>query len=489
MRIQSIKEKTNITKTGLAGVLVGMAFAPFHISPGCFFISFLANRIQRSVRLSQAIKHAFAFSLCYHTLCLYWIAAALFVDIEAFWWGVPFALFGIPLGISVFFLAIVGCWSFAFRHSRFYILHFIASWMSFEYILHHVPFGGFPWINMVHTVSCCLYLAQGIKFLGYWGMSFVVLYISCSFYSRQWLHALCSCLMCLSITVCGYIVLKENATQFHNVGLVLVQPSIDQQYKWDENRFIEQLDLQIELSNHSNTSQDTIIIWPEAAVPSILTNKLLDFLRSQIQKRDVLIFGGIRESEGKIYTGAYSIDNKGLEFMYDKKHLVPFGEYVPRYFGFVHKITHGNIDYSPGSAEAALYEIFNLKIRPLVCYELIFNHEIGEGADLIVHITNDAWYGRSSGPYQHFEIAKIRAIEKSIPVVRVGNNGITGIIDQWGRVIVCTELDDVNSIISQVPKISYDNYDVVMKSKLMVKILIVFITAMYCIFNKKYLKV
>jgi apolipoprotein N-acyltransferase len=135
---------------------------------------------------------------------------------------------------------------------------------------------------------------------------------------------------------------------------------------------------------------------------------------------------------------------------------VPFGEYMPlRDIFFFKKITHGAIDYTQGKREIVALEQYNLKILPLVCYESIFPFEVmtsNQDADLIVNVTNDAWYGHSSGPYQHFEISRLRAVENGLPMIRSGNNGISAIIDPLGRVISKLGLDEVDILDNYLPK-------------------------------------
>ena len=150
------------------------------------------------------------------------------------------------------------------------------------------------------------------------------------------------------------------------------------------------------------------------------------------------------------------MDDRGkLQFDYHKTHLVPFGEYIPfsKYLP-LQKITHGMVDYTPGKREVLYLESLNLYIQPLVCYESIFSEEVrisNSVADLMVNITNDAWYGKSSGPYQHFEISRMRAIENGLPMIRAGNNGISAIIDPVGRVLKKLDLDQISVIDGLIP--------------------------------------
>ena len=149
--------------------------------------------------------------------------------------------------------------------------------------------------------------------------------------------------------------------------------------------------------------------------------------------------------EPHLYTSAYAINqSSNMLFNYNKAHLVPFGEYIPlrSYFPLLKKLTPGLLDYSAGKGgEVVTLPQFNLKIRPLICYEAIFPREsITKNVDVIINLTNDSWYGASTGPYQHFHMARMRAVENGLPFVRVAGSGISAIIDPLGRIIAETPL-------------------------------------------------
>ena len=172
----------------------------------------------------------------------------------------------------------------------------------------------------------------------------------------------------------------------------------------------------------------------------------------------VLITGAISEVGSKTYTSVNAIDPDGkMLFEYHKQHLVPFGEYVPfKEFLPIKKLTAGFEDYDAGDGDAILdlsLEKGNLKIRPLICYESVFADEVkANAADLLINFTNNAWFGNSSGPYQHFYIGKFRAIENGIPMITVANNGISGVVDAMGRIISKTKINDIVALDCLIPK-------------------------------------
>ncbi len=182
-------------------------------------------------------------------------------------------------------------------------------------------------------------------------------------------------------------------------------------------------------------------------------------------ENQILITGSVsdnnkKEEEIEIYSSMVGLNKDSYHnfavFEYHKSHLVPFGEYMPlRKIIPFKKITHGLVDYTPGKKESIYLQKFNLNILPLICYESIFPNEViasNKNADIIINITNDAWYGNSSGPYQHFQISKMRTIENGLPMIRASNNGISAFIDPLGRVLKQTKLNDITIIDSFIPK-------------------------------------
>ena len=179
-----------------------------------------------------------------------------------------------------------------------------------------------------------------------------------------------------------------------------------------------------------------------------------------------LITGGITDnqsnpqrSKDKIFASIYALDSDGnLIFDYHKSHLVPFGEYVPfsDYISYMNKLTPGDQEYSAGYPGFIVsLSHLGLNIRPLLCYEIIFPGEVlmsNKEVDCIMNLTNDAWYGVSGGPYQHYYMSRIRAVESRMPLIRVANNGISAVIDPFGRIVNSTTLNQVIAVDAYLPR-------------------------------------
>jgi apolipoprotein N-acyltransferase len=211
-----------------------------------------------------------------------------------------------------------------------------------------------------------------------------------------------------------------------------------------------------------------VIVWPETAVPYILTKtpEALKSISDVLEDRQVLLAGAIRMEEPSgneeplYYNSIYAIDSDGeITGAADKVHLVPFGEYVPLE-NILRRLGVSEVVEMPGGFTAAatrrsLAVMDGFDALPLICYEAIFPAEMGyQGppADAIVNVTNDAWYGDTPGPYQHFRQAQLRAVEQGLPLVRAANNGLSGIVDPYGRIIDALALDAVGVVDATLPR-------------------------------------
>lgn len=450
----------------LLGILSGLVFAPTFLLPALLTLSYLCYVVQKSTNWQEAAKLGFIFGFGHFLSGIYWISIGVSVYIADFWWVIPFALFGLPSVLACFISASSAA-SFFYKNSKYYHFIFCLFWVLFEWVRSWI-FTGLPWNLIGYAFSFSDILIQSLSIFGIYGLSFIVIYISTSFYpffTKQFNRAkilIYTSVITLAVMITyGSIILNNNPTNFTDIKVRLVQPSIPQTEKWSKEEFWHNLTLLINLSENSELTD--LIIWSEAAlvVPFDLPpvkSKLLEMLNNNT----VLITGGISDNkkhgeESELYTAMYALAKNGNKlFEYHKSHLVPFGEYMPlkKILPFK-KLTHGLVDYKEGEGGLVYLDKYNLKIKPLICYESIFpdlvrtNNKI---ADVIINVTNDTWYGKSSGPYQHFHISRSRAVENGLPMIRVANNGISAIIDPLGRVIDKLDLNEVNYINGLVPQ-------------------------------------
>jgi apolipoprotein N-acyltransferase len=247
------------------------------------------------------------------------------------------------------------------------------------------------------------------------------------------------------------------------VRLRLVQPNIPQDLKWDPQRLEGNFRVALELSRAPASTAVTHVIWPETAVPFVLAAEpaRVAALAAVTPPGGLLVTGAIRavrlaDASVRAWNSLQAVDAEGrIVATYDKFHLVPFGEYVPfRGLLSIAKITPGNLDFTPGPGLVTLDLPGLPPVSPLICYEIIFPDEVALRAPRpawLLNLTNDAWFGISSGPYQHFAAARFRAVEEGLPVVRAANNGISAVVDPYGRVVARLGLGATGVVDSDLP--------------------------------------
>lgn len=455
----------------IAGLICGLSFAPVFFLPGIFCTSLLVAQIKLSKSKFEATKFGFMFGFGFYLSSLYWISFALGVFIDQFWWAIPFALFGLPAFMAIF-TSIIALISWQIRDCKFFHFLFCFIWVFTEWVISWI-FTGLPWSVAGYALSNWLILVQFASIFGIFGLSFIVIYIGSSPYNlfctksnleknNFYARALTSIVLITSILVYGYLRLEANPTKYTNISARLVQPSIPQIEKWEPEKFWRNLDLQIELSKKEGSPD--LVIWSEAALtlPYNIKPILKEILSVFANDEQILLTGGVSDNNKtgddlELHSSLIGINKSATKlFEYHKSHLVPFGEYMPlKNILPLKKITHGLMDYTEGKRKSVVIKKFNLVTWPLICYEAIFPYEVkvsNKDVDVIINVTNDTWYGNSSGPYQHFEISRMRAIENGLPMLRVANNGISAFIDPVGRILEKTELNEVTMLDNFIPK-------------------------------------
>ena len=463
---------------GLAFLLGGCATATlppvdltpllFIAFPGLLWLDAGSNGPWASFRLG------YAFGLGFFLSGLYWIAAALFVDIAHFWWLVPVAAAGLPAAFALYIALALAASHLAVRHLRLpataRVFAFAIAWAGAEWLRGHA-FTGLPWNLIGYAWSGGFpgapLMLQGVAWIGIYGLSFLTV-LAASLPSllatpsllrispgRRLAPAIAAGLLVVAPSLAGAIRLEATPTTGSAVWLRIVQPSIPQTMKWEPAAAQRNLRVLLDLSGAPTTRKIAAVLWPEAATPFLLGRDAL--LRREIGaiafNRGYVITGAVRanpppEPIVQVWNSLEAVDGDGeIVARYDKAHLVPFGEYMPfRDVLPLQKITPGNLDYIAGPGPRTI-ELPGLPpFAPLICYEVIFPGAVVDEDHRpawMLNVTNDAWYGRTYGPYQHFAIARTRAVEEGLPLVRVANNGISGVVDPVGRVVARIDLDTV----------------------------------------------
>lgn len=392
---------------------------------------------------------------------LYWIAEALLIDPAQFGWMVPFAVLGLPAVLAVFPAAATLLLYVSGTRGVAQILLFAVLWTAMEWARGHL-LTGLPWNLIGYAWTASNAVSQLGALTGIWGLSFFTVLMAAmpailtdttiSIRARWYAVALATALLPVVWTG-GAVrlhlapVADADETTVPGVKLRLVQANIAQRLKWRPDQAEAILRRYLQLSAGPEFDGITHIIWPETAVPFSLSNDPVHraAIGSVAPPRGFVITGYDRTSTPgqrplRVWNSLASVDPAGrIAHTYDKHRLVPFGEFVPfRALLKIAKVTYGDIDFAAGDGPRTL-DIPGLPpASPLICYEAIFPGQVvaADGRpDWLLNLTNDAWFGSSAGPYQHFQSARMRAIEQGLPLVRVAVTGISAVVDPYGRIL------------------------------------------------------
>lgn len=467
-----------------AGVCASFALAPFDFFAS-FFVAFpilvwLLDGAGGEQHLNFFHKRlpsfiiGWGFGFGYFVAGLWWLANTVLVSPEGALWMLPFALFGLPAVLAIFFgLATTlarAIWSD--NLSRIFAL--AASFGFFEY-LRSFLFTGFPW-NVIGYGAMPVPLAmQIVEITGIFGITILSVFVAsvpALLTTKKGLRsgALLACIFVTMQLGYGALVLLTHEQGFLNTTVRLVQPSIDQSEKWDNMRRDDIFQAHLTLTAAEplqGMKRPDLIIWPETSVPYILTKTpaALDQIATSLDQNQILLAGAVRLEEqiagqnDQYFNSIYALDGAGqIVGSTDKTHLVPFGEYLPfgtiaRDFGLA-PLAEAFGGYTAANQLRPLDLPTGLRVLALICYEIIFPKYADNSAfqaDMIVNVTNDAWYGNTPGPYQHLRQSQIRAIEQGLPLLRASNNGISIITDNRGRILSGMGINHVGFLDHKIP--------------------------------------
>ncbi|MBW2309847.1 MAG: apolipoprotein N-acyltransferase [Deltaproteobacteria bacterium] len=406
----------------------------------------------------NAFKLGLFCGLCHYATLLYWIVVALsrYGDIPLIPSIAVLVLLVVYLALYPAFFALL------FSMIRFFRLSSLLGagiWISLEYARAHL-LSGFPWCLLGYSQFLRLPLLQIADITGVYGISFIVILVNLvlyrllfrSLYERRVFLAAETAIIGIMVGVTlvyGYSSLRQKSEGSGDRALraAIVQGNIDQSMKWDEDFQYQTVSIYHALSLESAPFRPHIILWPETAVPFFFQDSahLCQFVyRAARVAGSIILFGSpAYEKRGdsiSYYNRVYLLQGDGDYDYYDKVHLLPFGEYVPlkRFLPFVHRIVPAAGDFAPGRRLKPL-TWGELRIGPLICYEAIFpelsrEHAL-QGSQLLVNVTNDAWFGRTSAPYQHLSMAVLRCVETHLPMARAANTGVSAFILGNGKIV------------------------------------------------------
>ena len=448
----------NAALAGLSGLMLSTSFPSLNLD-WIAWISFIPLLISLQDQSPlNAFKLGFFSGLCHYGTLLYWIVVAL-----SRYGSIPLIPSLAVLVLLVVYLALYPAFFALFlaRIHHFRLSSFLGAgiWVSLEYARAYL-LSGFPWCLLGYSQFLRLPLLQIADITGVYGISFVVILVNLilykllfrSLYERKKFLTAEMAIIAIMVGVTlfyGYYNLREKPEGVgeRKLRAAIAQGNIDQSMKWDEDFQHKTVSIYSALSLGSAPFRPHIIFWPETAVPFFFQdNSHLSQLVYRVARitGSIMLFGSPayekKADSISYYNRMYMLHDDGNYDYYDKVHLLPFGEYVPlkKFLPFVHRIVPAAGDFTPGTRLKTLTS-GDLRIGPLICYEAIFpelSRELAlQGAELLVNVTNDAWFGRSSAPYQHLSMAVLRCVENHLPMARATNTGVSAFILSNGKIV------------------------------------------------------
>jgi apolipoprotein N-acyltransferase len=451
----------------LLGAVSALAFPPTDLVFILWLcLPLLVRSIDGSANWKGAFGRAWLFGLGHFGAGLYWIACSFLVDPVRFGWMIPFAIGGLGAFLSIY-IGLAAAVARLVRPGWPRLLVFAGAWASGEW-LRGVILSGFPWNPLGSAWAGVGPVLQIVSVIGTFGLSLLTCAAAAApglfFRARRegLVATLTGLVMFAAIGVWGAARIPDGPQPTQpGIQFRLVQASIPQTLKGNPRMAAENFRQQMALTRQAADIPPTHIVWPESAAPYLLEEdpKSLRALAQAVSPGGLMLVGSVRgtfegDTISHLWNSLRVIDETGTIIgSYDKAHLVPFGEYVPPWLP-VRKLVPGNIDFTPGPGPQTLDLPGLPPVAPLICYEAIFQGAIVDEKHRpawMLNISNDGWFGISSGPYQHFAAARMRAIEEGLPLVRNANNGISAVVDPYGRVIARLGLDAVGVVDAPLP--------------------------------------
>ncbi|MDR1488476.1 MAG: apolipoprotein N-acyltransferase [Holosporales bacterium] len=428
----------------LAKFCFGKYYAFWFVPALMFFILF---RILEEKSPKQSFISGYFFGFGYFFSSLFWVHLPFtYINQEVLGYFATLAL-ALYLGC---YPALTCCITKVFfpKKTTTQIIFFCCVWVLTEY-LRGIAFTGFPWNLIGYATFDIPYFSQIASIFGIYGVSFLYLVIVLLAINRKKF----SIVLLFLVLAFGYSkteIYYPTKNDFSNIDLTIVQPAINQKTKMDYKMFRNNLNSHIALSNLGDGrttlyTGNRLIIWPEAAINCFLDKEsgVLEYVSSHIVHDNTYIVTGFdRVTTGKIYNSLIVIGKNNKTYgIYDKRHILPFGEYMPNIFekiGFK-KVTKGMMNFSQGALPNTMkIDKIVPEFSAIICYETAFPHKIVENyvkSKWILNITNDAWFCKSDEILQHLRTTVFRAIEEGRPIIRAANTGISAVIDCNGKIL------------------------------------------------------
>ena len=452
----------------VSGMLASLCLPPFGLVPFIAFLSIPALKMASAPAMAAAALHGGLAGFGWFLASVWWISLSFVMGDTGHWPLLPFALIGLPALLALFWMPPAALAFQVGRNVPSRLIWFVLFLGFAEWARGSVA-TGFPWNAPGYLFSAHLWLLQGAGLFGLYGLTFLALFVA--MIPALW-RAGSTRLTVIAILVLpvvagyGMVRLDGLAMEDGSAGetlqmprqVRLVQPVVPQHEKWRRDLRPEHLDRLRSLSRDS-VPVPQLIIWPETAFAGLLDREEALFKEtvwSALPFDGWMITGVPRfDSFGRLFNSAALVRPSGeVESLYSKRRLVPFGEFVPfrAWIPFADALA-GPVDFSP-AIDNVVFDVpgYGL-IQVQICYEAIFPRMLSTGPrpDMLVNLTNDAWFGNTPGPWQHLAKARMRGVEEGIPVIRVANTGISAVFDGAGRQLARIELNEYGFVDVDIP--------------------------------------
>jgi apolipoprotein N-acyltransferase len=459
----------------LAGLMTAFAHPPFGVLPlilGYGLLFAVVDQTDGDRPLRSAFWRAFLAGIAYFSVGCWWVAEAFFVDAAEQGWMAPFAVILLAMLLGVFW----GLGGLLYRALRprdtvLKVLVFAGALSLLEWARGHV-FTGFPWNLPGETWRAGSPPSQAAALVGAYGLTWITLFAMAAlatpfaygFRRSTWSLLSGGIAVVIGLYGYGFWHLGHGDGPAPGQTVRVVQPYVPQEAKYDNAKFNDIFGRYLRLTAQPSASgrPPDVVIWPEGAIPQV---PIADVLRpdprigvheavvAALRPGQILLLGTYRFDERAVkptlYNSLYALRRDGDDLAvlgsYDKYRLVPFGEYMPAEklmgaLGFTKLVHVSDIPFTPGPRPRPILVAGLGLIQPLICYESLFPGFVREGGKLvggraawIVNVSNDAWFGQTSGPWQHLNLASYRAIEEGMPIIRATPTGVSAVIDAEGR--------------------------------------------------------